>query len=95
MLGVSLRDRMYRNEVIRQRTNLVDIAHRINKLIWQWALIVVETGTAPHIGKRKVGRRSSPNLRGLGDDLRKVTCILTVLNLRVLLIEHVILLVFF
>jgi hypothetical protein len=36
MLGVSLRDRI-RNQVIRQRTKVTDIAHRITMLKWQWA----------------------------------------------------------
>ncbi|KAI8440552.1 hypothetical protein MSG28_001794 [Choristoneura fumiferana] len=36
MLGVSLKDRI-RNEVIRQRTKVIDIAHRISTLKWQWA----------------------------------------------------------
>jgi hypothetical protein len=36
MLGVSLRYRI-RNEVIRQRTKVTDIAHRISMLKWQWA----------------------------------------------------------
>ena len=36
MLGVSLRDRL-RNEEIRRRTKVTDIAQRISKLKWQWA----------------------------------------------------------
>ncbi|CAH2218499.1 jg3196 [Pararge aegeria aegeria] len=36
MLGVSLRDRI-RNDEIRRRTKVTDIAQRINKLKWQWA----------------------------------------------------------
>ena len=36
MLGVSLKDRI-RNEYIRQRTKVIDIAQRISKLKWQWA----------------------------------------------------------
>jgi hypothetical protein len=36
ILGVSLRDRI-RNQVIRQRTKVTDIAHRIRMLKWQWA----------------------------------------------------------
>ncbi|XP_047994918.1 uncharacterized protein LOC125233097 [Leguminivora glycinivorella] len=36
MLGVSLRDHI-RNDVIRHRTKVTDIAHRISKLKWQWA----------------------------------------------------------
>ena len=45
MLGVSLRDRI-RNEVIRQKTNVVDIAHRISELNWQW--------TGPKVGRPQV-----------------------------------------
>ncbi|PZC82734.1 hypothetical protein B5X24_HaOG209832 [Helicoverpa armigera] len=41
MLGVSLRDRI-RNEVIRQRTKVIDIAYRISKLKWQWAILAEE-----------------------------------------------------
>jgi hypothetical protein len=36
MLGVSLRHRI-RNEAIRQKTKVTDIAHRISTLKWQWA----------------------------------------------------------
>ncbi|CAK1604107.1 unnamed protein product [Parnassius mnemosyne] len=36
MLGVSLRDKL-RNEDIRSRTRVTDIAQRISKLKWQWA----------------------------------------------------------
>jgi hypothetical protein len=36
MFGVFLRDRI-RNELIRQRTKVTDIAHRISTLKWQWA----------------------------------------------------------
>jgi hypothetical protein len=39
MLGVSLRDRI-RNQVIRQRTKVTDIAQRISMLKWQWAVHV-------------------------------------------------------
>ena len=46
MLGVSLRDRI-RNEEIRRRTKVTDIAHRISKLKWQWA---------GHIARRADGR---------------------------------------
>jgi hypothetical protein len=35
-LGVSLRDRIG-NHVIRQKTKVIDIAHRISKPMWQWA----------------------------------------------------------
>ncbi|CAH2261416.1 jg26747 [Pararge aegeria aegeria] len=36
MLGVSLRDQI-RNEEIRRRTRVTDIAERVAKLKWQWA----------------------------------------------------------
>ncbi|CAK1592844.1 unnamed protein product [Parnassius mnemosyne] len=36
MLGVSLRDKL-RNEYIRSRTKVTEIAQRISKLKWQWA----------------------------------------------------------
>ncbi|CAH2237178.1 jg11151 [Pararge aegeria aegeria] len=36
MLGVSLRDQI-RNEEIRRRTRVTDIATRVTKLNWQWA----------------------------------------------------------
>ncbi|CAH2230056.1 jg20265 [Pararge aegeria aegeria] len=36
MLGISLRDKI-RNEVIRQRTKVTDIAFRVSILKWQWA----------------------------------------------------------
>ena len=46
MLGVSLRDRL-RNEYIRKRTKVTDIALRICKLKWQWA---------GHIARKTDGR---------------------------------------
>jgi hypothetical protein len=61
---VSLRDRI-RNQVIRQRTKVIDIAHRISMLKWQraghisrrtdnrWGKRVVEW--RPRLGKRSVG----------------------------------------
>ncbi|CAH2235021.1 jg1290 [Pararge aegeria aegeria] len=68
MLGVSLRDQMRdeRNEEIRRRTRVTDIAQRVAKLKWQWAghiarrtdgrwgLKVLEW--RPRTGKRSVGR---------------------------------------
>jgi hypothetical protein len=45
MLGDSLRDRI-RNQVIRKRTQVTDIAHRISVLKWQ---------RAGHISRRTVG----------------------------------------
>ncbi|CAH2234461.1 jg17763 [Pararge aegeria aegeria] len=64
-LGVSLRDRI-RNEEIRRRTRVTDIAQRVAKLKWQcarhkarrtdgrWGLKVLEW--RPRTGKRSVGR---------------------------------------
>ena len=46
MLGVSLRDQI-RNEEIRKRTRVTDVARRIAKLKWQWA---------GHIARRTDGR---------------------------------------
>ncbi|CAH2238579.1 jg17165 [Pararge aegeria aegeria] len=46
MLGVSLRDQI-RNEEIRRRTRVTEIAQRVAKLKWQWA---------GHIVRRKDGR---------------------------------------
>lgn len=76
MLGVSLRDRI-RNEVIRQRTKVIDIAHRISKLKWQWAGHICRRTDnrwgkrvlewRPRLGKRSVGR---PQARW-SDDLRR------------------------
>jgi hypothetical protein len=76
MLGVSLRDRI-RNQVIRQRTKVTDIAHRISMLQWQWAgLISRRTDNRwdkqvlewrPRLGKRSVG---SPQAR-CSDDLHR------------------------
>ena len=64
------------NEVIRQRTKVVDIAHKIGKLKWQWADHISRRTNdcwgrrvlewRPRIGKRKVGR---PQARW-NDDLR-------------------------
>ena len=77
MLGVSLKDRI-RNEVIRQRTRVTDIAHRISKLKWQWAGHVCRRTDErwsrrvlewrPRLGKRCVGR---PAARW-SDDMRKL-----------------------
>ncbi|KAI8439764.1 hypothetical protein MSG28_013451 [Choristoneura fumiferana] len=62
MLGVSLRDRI-RNDDIRSRTKVTDIARRIAKLKWQWA---------GHIARRTDGRWGQKVLecvRGPGDEL--------------------------
>ena len=77
MLGVSLKDRI-RNEVIRQRTKVTDIAERISKLKWQWAGHICRRTDnrwgrrvlewRPRLGKRSVGR---PWARW-SDDIRKV-----------------------
>ncbi|PZC74016.1 hypothetical protein B5X24_HaOG208430 [Helicoverpa armigera] len=77
MLGVSLRDRI-RNEEIRRRTKVTDIAHRISKLKWQWAGHIARRADGrwgrkvlewrPRTSKRSVGR---PPTRWT-DDLIKV-----------------------
>ncbi|CAH2269230.1 jg1750 [Pararge aegeria aegeria] len=75
MLGVSLRDQI-RNEEIRRRTRVTDIAQRVAKLNWAW-----------HIARRTDGRwglkvlewRSRTDKRSVGrtptrwtDDIRRV-----------------------
>lgn len=65
MLGVSLRDRI-RNEEIRRRTKVTDIAYRVSKLKWQWAGHIARRTDGrwsrrvlewrPRTGKRSVGR---------------------------------------
>ena len=77
MLGVSLRDRI-RNEEIRRRTKITDIAQRVAELKWQWAGHVVRTADGrwgpkvlewrPRTGKRSVGR---PPTRWT-DDIKRV-----------------------
>ncbi|RVE41080.1 hypothetical protein evm_014267 [Chilo suppressalis] len=77
MLGVSLKDRI-RNDVIRQRTRVTDIAHRISKLKWQWAGHISRRTDGrwsrkvlewrPRLGKRSVGR---PETRW-DDDIRRL-----------------------
>jgi hypothetical protein len=74
MLEVSLRDRI-RNQVIRQRTKVIDIAHRVSMLKWaghisrrtdnRWGKRVLEW--RPRLGKRSVGR---PQARW-SNDLRR------------------------
>jgi hypothetical protein len=73
MLGISLRDRI-RNQVIRQRTKVTDIAHRISMLKWQWAGDI-RRRTDNRCGKRVLKRRprlgkssvGHPQDRGSGD----------------------------
>ncbi|CAH2242620.1 jg8457 [Pararge aegeria aegeria] len=77
MLGVSLRDQI-RNEEIRRRTRVTDIAQRVAKLKWQWAghiarrtdgrggLKVLEW--RPRTGKCSVGRAQTR----WTDDIRRV-----------------------
>jgi endonuclease/exonuclease/phosphatase family metal-dependent hydrolase len=77
MLGISLRDRI-RNEAIRSRTKVTDIALRIAKLKWQWAGHIARRTDGrwggkvlewrPRTGRRSVGR---PPARWT-DDLVKV-----------------------
>ena len=77
MLRVSLADRI-RNEAIRQRTKVTDVARRISTLKWNWAGHVSRCTDGrwsryvldwrPRLGKRSVGR---PAARW-ADDLKKV-----------------------
>ncbi|KAI8424369.1 hypothetical protein MSG28_002896 [Choristoneura fumiferana] len=77
MLGVSLRDRI-RNDDIRSRTKVTDIARRIAKLKWQWAGHIARRTDGrwgqkifewrPRTGRRAVGR---PPTRW-SDDLVKI-----------------------
>ncbi|XP_013144778.1 PREDICTED: uncharacterized protein LOC106108224 [Papilio polytes] len=77
MLGVSLRDRV-RNDAIRSRTKVTDIARRIVNLKWRWAGHIARRTDGrwgrrvlewrPRIGRRSVGR---PPARWT-DDLVKV-----------------------
>jgi hypothetical protein len=75
LLGVSLRDRI-RNQVIRQRTKVTDMAHRISMLKCQWAGHVSRRTDnrwgkrvlewRPRLGKHSLGRpqaRWSDSLR--------------------------------
>ncbi|XP_072943439.1 uncharacterized protein [Epargyreus clarus] len=65
MLGIFLRDRI-RNEEIRRRTKVTDIALKISKLKWQWAGHIVRRTDnrwgrkvlewRPRLGKRSTGR---------------------------------------
>jgi hypothetical protein len=76
ILGVSLRNRI-RNQVIRQRTKVIDIAHRIGILKWQWA-VHISRRTDNRWGKRVLEWRSRLGKRSVGrlqarwsDDLRR------------------------
>ncbi|KAJ0184012.1 hypothetical protein K1T71_000435 [Dendrolimus kikuchii] len=65
MLGVSFMDKI-RNEDIRKRTKVTDIARKISKLKWQWAGHICRRTDGrwskrvlewrPRLGKRSVGR---------------------------------------
>ena len=76
MLGISLRDRI-RNEEIRRRIKVLDIAQRISKLKWQWIGHIARRSDGrwgkkilewrPHMGKLSVSR---PPARWT-DDLNK------------------------
>ncbi|KAI8421117.1 hypothetical protein MSG28_008210 [Choristoneura fumiferana] len=80
MLEVSLRDRI-RNEEIRRRTWVTDIAKRISSLKWQWAGHIARRTDGrwgrkvlewwPRIGKRSVGR---PPTRWTYDLVKRPTC---------------------
>jgi hypothetical protein len=76
MLVLSLGDRI-RNQVIQQKSKVIDIAHRISTLKWQWAGHISRRTDnrsgkrvlepRPRLGKRSVGR---PQARW-SDDLRR------------------------
>ncbi|XP_072931484.1 uncharacterized protein [Epargyreus clarus] len=76
MLGISLRD-MIRNDEIRRRTNLTDIAFKISRLKWQWAGHIARRTDnrwgrkvlewRPRVGKRSTGRPPTK----WTDDLKK------------------------
>ncbi|CAH2085381.1 unnamed protein product [Euphydryas editha] len=76
MLGISLRDKV-RNDEIRRRTKVTDIALKVCKLKWQWAGHIVRRTDnrwgkkvlewRPRLGKRSTGR---PPTRWT-DDLKK------------------------
>jgi hypothetical protein len=75
-LGVSLRDQI-RNQVIRQRTKVTDIAHRFSMLKWQWASHISRR-TDNRWGKRVLEWRPPQGKRSVGrsqarwsDDLRR------------------------
>jgi hypothetical protein len=63
-LKVSLRDRIC-DEVIRQKTKVTDIAHRISMLKWQWAGHI-SRGTDNHWGKRVLEWRPRLGERSVG-----------------------------
>lgn len=79
IMGVSLMDKI-RNEDIRKRTEVTDIAHRISQLNWQWAGVVCRRPDGrwstrvlewrQQLGKRSVGRpptcAKSPTKAGCG-----------------------------
>ncbi|CAK1604627.1 unnamed protein product [Parnassius mnemosyne] len=71
MLGVSLRDKL-RNEDIRSRTRITDIAQRISKLKWQWAGHIARR-TDNRWGRKvlewqpRTGRRRRPLIRWRDD----------------------------
>jgi hypothetical protein len=75
MFGVSLRDRI-RSQVIRKRTKVTDIAHRISMLKCQWAGHIIRR--TDRWGKRVLEWRSRQGKRSVGrpqawwcDDLRR------------------------
>ncbi|CAH2236091.1 jg4788 [Pararge aegeria aegeria] len=69
MLVVFLRDQI-RNEEIRRRTRVTDIAQRVAKLKWKWAGHIARRtdGRWPRTGKRSVGR---PPMRWI-DGIKRV-----------------------
>lgn len=65
LLEVSLKDKI-RNEVVRQRIKVTDIALNVSRFNWQWASCICHRTDIrwskgvldwkPHLGKRNVGR---------------------------------------
>ncbi|CAG9795108.1 unnamed protein product [Diatraea saccharalis] len=64
MLGISLRDRI-RNQEIRKRTYVTDIAQRIAQLNWQWAGYIVGR-TDGRWGRRVLEWRPRTERRSVG-----------------------------
>ena len=80
MLGISLRDRI-RNDEIRRRTQVTDIALKICKLKWQWAGHIVRR-TDDRWGRKVLEWRPRLNKGSTGrplarwtDDLRKTAAV--------------------
>ncbi|CAH2267381.1 jg27564 [Pararge aegeria aegeria] len=59
MLGVSLRNQI-RNVEIRRRTRVTDIAQRVAKLKWQWALVGPQRGGQTTLQRQTADSGSEP-----------------------------------